>query len=116
MLQACSPSHRLPGSPISITLLVTLAGKSTRRKGKSVMPLETELLSRERDRGQDGDEKRAAHGASLSCQQGPARGLLLVLQRRAEGWCTPALLALDSEKGAQAGDSQLAGGGHGVTR
>ena len=76
---------------------------------------EMEWLSREKDRGQSGDEKKDVHGASPSCKQDPARGVLVVLWRRAEGRCTAALLALDSEKGAQTGDSQLAGCGHGVT-
>lgn len=35
VLQSFSPSHRLPMSPISMTLLAALAGKSTGRKGKS---------------------------------------------------------------------------------
>ena len=115
MLRSFSPSHRLPMSPVWMTLLVALAGKSTGRKGKSCFWIRNRF-SQGRDRGQGGEKKRAAHSASSSCKLGPARGVLVVLRRRAEGWCTPALLTLDSEKGAQTGDSQLAGCGHGVTR
>ena len=33
VLQLFSPSHRLPMSPVSMTLLAALAGKSTGEKG-----------------------------------------------------------------------------------
>ena len=84
MLQACSPSDRLPMSLGS--LLAALAGKSPGRKGKSCF-WKWNRSPQGRDRGQGGDEKRAVHGASPSCKQGPARGALAVLRRRAEGWC-----------------------------
>ena len=99
VLQACSPSYRFLMSPVSMSLLAALAGKSTGRKGKSCF-WKWNCFLRGRDRGQGGDKKRTAHSASPSCKQGPACGALVVLWRGAEGWSTPALLTLDLEKGA----------------
>ena len=84
VLQSFSPSHRLPMSPVWMTLLVALAGKSTGRKGKSCFQKQN-CFPQGRDREQGGEKKRAAHSASSSCKLGPARGVLRVLRRRAEG-------------------------------
>ena len=70
VLQLFSPSHRLPMSPVSMTLLAALAGKSTGRKGKSRF-WKWNCFPQGRDGGQGGDKKRAVHGASPSCKQGP---------------------------------------------